>query len=156
VTTPKLSYAFVPVLGNQTLPTTQTRPLQGQANHAGNISLLLKDHRLGLDAQLALAYTGDRIVEVSPYKDLDIWAKPFTQLDFSMEKTITGHFTFFGKVNNILNSPNKQYVKFPYSVVNTITPKGYTIPFQDAGSNYTVAQRDIYKISFLGGIRYKF
>ena len=156
VTTPKINYAFVPTLGNQTLPTTQTRPLQGQANHAGNISLLLKDHRLGLDAQLAFAYTGDRIVEVSPYKDLDIWAKPFTQLDFSMEKSITQHFTFFGKVNNLLNSPNKEYVKFPYTVVNTNMPKGYTIPFQDAGSNYTVAQRDIYKISFLGGIRYKF
>jgi len=156
VTTPKLSYAFVPGTGNQTLPTTQTRPLQGQANHAGNISLLLKDHRLGIDAQLALACTGDRIVEVSPYKDLDIWAKPFTQLDFSLEKTITGHFTFFGKVNNILNSPNKEYIKFPYAIVNTNEPKGYSLPFQDAGSNYTVAQRDIYKISFLGGIRYKF
>jgi TonB-dependent receptor len=156
ITTTKLVYGYVSGVGNQTTTVNQTRPLQGQANNIGNISLLLKDSKIGLDAQLALSYTGDRIVEVSPYANLDIWAKPFTQLDLSLEKSISRHFTFFGKVNNLTNAPNKEYIKFPYNGVNASLPTGYTIPFQDAGSNYTVAEKDIYKLSFLGGVRYKF
>jgi len=35
-------------------------PLQGQANNTGNISLLFKGQKMGLNVQLALAYTGDR------------------------------------------------------------------------------------------------
>jgi outer membrane receptor protein involved in Fe transport len=156
ITTNKLVYHFVQGSGNQTDLTTQTRPLQGQANHIGNISLLFKDPRLGLDIQLAFAYTGDRIAQVSPYYNLDIWQKPFSQLDLSLEKTIARRFSFYAKINNLTNAPNKEYIKFPYSSVNKNFSGGYSIPFQDAGSNYTVAQRDIYKLSFLGGFRYKF
>ncbi len=156
ITTTKLLYHVVPGVGTQTTDTTQTRPLQGQANNIGNISLLFKDPRIGLDVQVALVYTGDRIAQVSQYYGLDIWQKPFSQLDLSLEKRITGRFSFYAKVNNITNSPNKEYIKTPYSVVNTNFQGGYKIPFQDAGSNYTVAQRDIYKMSFLGGFRFKF
>ncbi|HTJ12584.1 MAG TPA: TonB-dependent receptor [Dinghuibacter sp.] len=155
VTTPKRLYT----LSNgsiQTFNVNQTRPLQGQANNVGNISLLFKSQKIGLDVQLALAYTGDRIAQVSPYANLDIWDKPFTQLDLSLEQRLAKHFTFFGKVNNLTNAPNKEYIKFPYKTVNSNLPGGYQVPFQDAGSNYTVAQKDIYKLSFQGGIRYKF
>jgi len=155
VTTTKRLYTFVQGTGNTTLNVNQTRPLQGQANNVGNISLLFKNPRMGLDVQLAFAYTGDRIEQVSPYANLDIWQKPFTQLDLSLEKKLSRRFTFFGKVNNLTNSPNKEYIKFPYSSVNANFHGGYKIPFQDAGSNYTVAQRDIYKLSFLGGVRFK-
>jgi hypothetical protein len=156
VTTPKRVYTLTQTAGIQTLNQNQTRPLQGQANHVGNVSLLLKNPLWGLDAQLALAYTGDRIVQVSPYYNLDIWAKPIAQLDLSVEKRIYHRLVVFGKINNLTNSPNKEYIKFPYTSVNANLPHGYSIPFQDAGSNYTVAQKDIYKISYLGGIRYKF
>ena len=155
VTTTKFLYTFVQGIGNTTELTNQTRPLQGQANNVGNISLLYKNPRFGLDVQLAFAYTGDRIEQVSPYANLDIWQKPFTQLDLSLEKRINRRFVFFGKVNNLTNSPNKEYIKFPYTTVNKGLPSGYTVPFQDAGSNYTVAQKDIYKLSFLGGVRFK-
>jgi outer membrane cobalamin receptor len=156
ITTTKLLYHVVAGVGTQTNDTTQKRPLQGQANHVGNISLLFKDPRIGLDLQLALVYTGDRIAQVSQYYGLDIWQKPFSQLDISLEKKIAGRFSFYAKVNNITNSPNKEYIKTPYSVVNGNFQGGYTIPFQDKGSNYTVAQRDIYKMSLLGGFRFKF
>ena len=155
VTTAKLYYTFVQGKGNQTEEVNQTRPLQGQANNVGNLSLLYKNPKLGLDVQLAFAYTGDRIAQVSPYANLDIWQKPFSQLDLSLEKSLNHHFIFFGKVNNLTNAPNKEYIKFPYTSVNK-NFIGYKIPYQDAGSNYTVAQKDIYKLSFLGGIRYKF
>jgi outer membrane receptor protein involved in Fe transport len=156
ITTTKLLYHVVAGVGTQTSDTTQKRPLQGQANNVGNISLLFKDPRIGLDLQLALVYTGDRIAQVSQYYGLDIWQKPFSQLDISLEKKIAGRFSFYAKVNNITNSPNKEYIKTPYSVVNGNFQGGYTIPFQDKGSNYTVAQRDIYKMSLLGGFRFKF
>ncbi|HWK07734.1 MAG TPA: TonB-dependent receptor [Puia sp.] len=155
ITTTKLLYLFVQGTGNQTEFTTQSRPLQGQANHVGNVSLLYKNPRIGLDVQLAFSYTGDRIAQVSPYANLDIWQKPFTQLDLSLEKSITKRIGFYAKVNNLTNSPNKEYIKFPYSSVNSNFHGGYQIPYQDAGSNYTVAQRDIYKLSFLGGFRFK-
>jgi outer membrane receptor protein involved in Fe transport len=156
ITTSKLLYTFVQGTGNQTEIVNQTRPLQGQANNVGNLSLLFKDPKIGLDFQLAFAYTGDRIAQVSPYANLDIWQKPFSQLDLSLEKMITRHFSFYAKVNNLTNAPNKEYIKFPYTSVNANFHGGYTIPFQDAGSNYTVAEKDIYKLSFLGGFRYKF
>lgn len=160
VTTTKRLLTIVPGTGQgtgiQTLNVNQSRPLQGQANNVGNVSLLFKNPRWGLDMQLAFSYTGDRIVQVSPYYNLDIWAKPIGQLDLSLEKRIYRKFVFFGKINNLTNSPNKEYIKFPYTKVNANLPPGYTIPFQDAGSNYTVAQKDIYKLSFLGGFRYKF
>jgi outer membrane receptor protein involved in Fe transport len=156
ITTTKLVYSFVQGVGNQTSTENQTRPLQGQANNIGNISLLFKDQRIGLEAQLALAYTGDCIAEVSNYYNLDIWQKPFTQLDLSLEEKFTRHFAFFGKVNNLTNAPLKKYIKFPYTSVNANLPPGYQIPFQDAGSNYTVAEKDIYHLSFLAGFRYKF
>ncbi|GGB15759.1 TonB-dependent receptor [Puia dinghuensis] len=155
VTTTKRLYGLVS--GSiQTQNINQSRPLQGQADHVGNFSLLLKDPRWGLDAQLALAYTGTRIVQVSPYYGLDIWGKPIAQLDLSVEKRLYRRLVFFAKINNLTNSPNKEYIKFPYTKVNANLPSGYTIPFQDGGSNYTVAQKDIYKISYLGGLRYKF
>jgi TonB-dependent receptor len=159
ITTTKLLYHEVLVQGVATIQTddtTQTRPLQGQANNIGNISLLYKNPKIGLDVQLALAYTGDRIAQVSQYYNLDIWQKPFTQLDLSFEKRIAGRFSFYAKINNLTNSPNKEYIKFPYEAVNSNFHGGYTIPFQDPGSNYTVAQRDMYKINFLAGIRFKF
>ena len=156
ITTTKLLYEFVQGKGNQLYDVNQSRPLQGQADNAGNISLLFKDPKVGLNVQLALAYTGNRIAEVSPYYNLDIWAKPFTQLDLSLEQRLTRHFTFFGKINNLTDAPNKEYIKYPFVKVNSILPQPYSLPFQDAGSNYTVAQKDFYKLSFLAGIRYKF
>jgi TonB-dependent receptor len=156
VTTSKRLYTLTAANGIQTLNVSQTRPLQGQADHVGNFSLLLKNPRWGLDAQLALSYTGERIFQVSPYAGLDIWEKPIAQLDFSLEKKINRRFTFFGKINNLTNAPAKAFIKFPYTKVNANLPPGYNIPFQDAGSDYTVAQKDIYKVSYLGGIRFKF
>ncbi|HEY4286546.1 MAG TPA: TonB-dependent receptor [Puia sp.] len=156
VTTTKLLYTQTQTAGLQTYNVNQSRPLQGQADNVGNLSLLYKNQKIGLDVQLAFSYTGTRIAQVSPYYNLDIWAKPFTQLDLSLEKTITHHFTFFGKINNLTDAPNKEYIKFPYAKVNANLPPGYNVPFQDKGSNYTVAEKDLYRLSVLGGIRYKF
>jgi len=155
ITTPKLVYEYTAGTGNQTVSTSQSRPLQGQADHIGNLSLLYKDPVFGLDVQLAFSYIGNRVVQVSQYYNLDIWQKPIQQLDLSLEKRIVRRLAFYAKINNLTNSKPKQYIKIPYSVVNG-NFNGYSIPFQDAGSNYTVVQRDTYQLNFLAGFRYKF
>lgn len=91
---------------------SQTRPLFGQAAHVANVSLLYKDTNLGLDAQLALNYTGKRLVVVSRFLDNDSWQAGYPSLDFSAEKKI-GHkgWSLFLKANNLLNRPVIQYIK---------------------------------------------
>ncbi|MFX7701431.1 hypothetical protein ABTJ88_19620, partial [Acinetobacter baumannii] len=61
---------------------SETRPLQGQSNHIGNLSLIYKNPRIGLDVQVATVYTGERISFISPYLGLNYWQAPTTQLDF--------------------------------------------------------------------------
>lgn len=150
VTTPKLLYHYV---GSSIRTDTvfQTRPLQGQANNIGNISLLFKDSKTGTDLQLAFSYTGDRISQVEPYYNEDIWQKAYVQLDFSGEQRLSRRFFFFVKVNNLTNAPHLLYIKFPHAQVEE-----QPLPYQTGGSENTIVQRDIYKISFLGGFRFKF
>jgi hypothetical protein len=156
ITTPKLLYEYQPGTGNQTVAVNETRPLQGQADNVGNLSLLFKDPKIGLDAQLAYTYTGERISQVSAYYNLDIWAKPFSQLSLSFEQRIARRFSFYAKINNLTDSKPKQFMKVPYTVPNGNFTGGYSLPFQDAGSSYTITQRDIYRVNFLAGFRYKF
>jgi len=155
VTTKKLLYHYVTGIGVRTDSVTQTRPLQGQANNVGNISFLYKNPKIGLEVQLAFSYTGDRIAQVSQWYNLDTWQKPYSQLDLSFEKKLANHFSFYAKVNNITNSPNKLYIKASPSVINQQFAGGYSIPYQTTNA-YTTVQKDLYKINFLGGFRYKF
>jgi TonB dependent receptor/CarboxypepD_reg-like domain/TonB-dependent Receptor Plug Domain len=131
-------------------PVTQTRPLQGQADHIGNLSLLYKDPKLGLDVQVAFVYTGKRISQVSLYYGLDYWQRAFNQLDFSLEKRITKMFSFYAKVNNITNTPRKVDLLQPLSIV---APNNR--PPEQESENKILVQKDIYKISFLAGFRFK-
>ena len=130
----------------------QTRPLQGQSNHIANLSLIYKNGRIGLDAQLAWVYTGQRINIVSAYKDLDYWQRGTSQVDFSAEKRFKGaggaasRFSVFTKLTNLLNNPIIVDILRP----NTLT--GY--PDQDRTNRITV-QKDVFQQSYLVGLRYK-
>ncbi len=128
----------------------QTRPLQGQANHAGNIALLYKNQNIGLDFQVAMVYTGERIVQVSPYANLDVWQKPYTQLDLSAEKRIAKRFYLYAKVNNLTNSKTKVVIRQPYVLDGTMAALPSQFDFKEI-----FVQRDIYKMSFLFGVRFK-
>ncbi|MGC4101421.1 TonB-dependent receptor [Ferruginibacter sp.] len=141
---------LVPARGN-TKVLSQTRPMQGQANHVANVSLLVKDPKIGLDVQLAFVYTGERIALVSSYYQLDTWQAPYSQLDFSFEKRIVKHLSLYGKVNNLTNSKTRFFIKQPYVLENTLN----RIPGQDDPMNSIFVQRDIYKLSFLFGLRFK-
>ncbi len=150
VTTPKLLYHYK---GNPAAISTdtvyQSRPLQGQADHIGNVSLLFKDPRIGLDVQLALSYTGDRIAQVSPYYAFDIWEKAYAQLDFSVEQRLTRRLSFYAKVSNLTDAPHKLFIKYPNG-----QEYGPQLPYQD-NPKTTIVQRDYYRVSFLAGFRFK-
>jgi hypothetical protein len=134
---------------------SESRPLQGQSNHIGNVSLIFKDNKLGLDAQLAFVYTGARISLVSPYYGLHYWQSPMQQLDFSVEKRINKKWFVYAKINNLTNTPLQLELKQPYN--DYIKASGSrSLPIQDDAANKIIVQRDYYKTSFLFGIRYKF
>ncbi|MDB5031358.1 TonB-dependent receptor [Mucilaginibacter sp.] len=149
VTTPK----EIDVI-NQTSITyhNQTRPLQGQADHIGNVSLLYKDTKNGLDAQLALAYTGQRIAAVSKYYNLDTWEKASLNLDFSAQKTFGGRYILFVKANNLLNTPYELFIKQNNTYNNTGILK---YPHQES-PNYTTVEYDQYYARYSLGFRFKF
>jgi TonB-dependent receptor len=88
-----------------------TRPMQGQAEHVGNLSLLYKDTKHGTFAQLAYEYQGLTLAQTGSYAGADFYQRPTNTLAFSCEKDIHKHFTVFAKANNLLNTPIKEYVQ---------------------------------------------
>jgi len=109
----------------------ETRPLQGQTDHIVNVSLLFKDVKNGIFAQLAYGYLGKTLQQISLYYQSDYYQRPMSTLAFSVEKDIHKHFTVFGKFNNLLNTPSVQYVQKTLEV-----------------------SRDVYMASFSVGLRY--
>jgi outer membrane cobalamin receptor len=126
----------------------QTRPLQGQSKHISNVSFLYKNAKQGTDMQLAMVYTGSRIISVSPYLNNDIWQRAFVQLDFSAEQRIMKDFILYVKINNILNTPFRADIRLP----NTFNPE--QAPYLDASQSVKVRE-DFYMQTFLFGIKYK-
>ncbi len=123
----------------------QKRPLNGQAMHVANISLLYKDIKNGWDAQLAGSFTGERLYAISRYIDNDIWQSGYYQMDFSLEKNIKYGITLFGKATNLLNSPMKHYIKKENESNTRI----------DGYKNGTLIRKDTYGQTFQVGLRYK-
>ncbi|MGY3052275.1 outer membrane receptor protein involved in Fe transport [Pedobacter sp. UYEF25] len=130
----------------------QTRPLQGQSKNIGNFSILFKDAKTGIDAQLAAVYTGARIYTVSPYLDNDIWQKGTVTLDLSAEKKVYKSFSIYLKANNLLNTPSELEIRKPYEI--TAATINQDVREQTVGKNVFV-RKDIYQQFYLIGLRYK-
>ena len=133
---------------------TETRPLQGQSNHFGNLSLLYKSAKYGLDLQLAFTYTGERISLVSPYAGLHYWQQPYAGLDASFEKRIFRGFSFYGKMTNLTNTPTTSSLHVPYYTY--ISASGArALSLQNDPAHKLIVQKDYVRSSFLFGFRYK-
>lgn len=124
----------------------QTRPMQGQSRHIGNLSFLFKEPRTGTDVQLALSYTGRRIIGVSPYFENDIWQRGHTKLDLSIEQHVFGPATIYLKANNLLNAPMRADILRP----NTANP--HEVPYEDVSESVKV-QEDFYGRTFVMGVK---
>jgi hypothetical protein len=148
ITTSKLYFYRDKQQGITTKTVDQTRPLQGQADHIGNLALLYKNHKIGLDVQVAFVYTGKYIAQVSPYYDLDYWRLGQGTLDLSFEQRLGRHFSVYGKANNLTNTPSKIAIMQAPAAGNNFPDQQY--------SDKTVVGKDIYGLNILAGIRYKF
>lgn len=126
---------------------TQKRPLQGQSAHIANLSLIFKDTKNGLDAQLTWVYTGNRINIVSPFLGLDYWQRGTSQLDFSAEKKIGKKFSVFAKATNLLNNPIIVEILKPNTLAN--------LPDQTRNDRILV-QKDVFQRNYQLGIRFKY
>ena len=132
---------------------TKNRPLQGQAAHIGNVSLLYKDPKSGIDLQFAAIYTGKHIVYLSQYgtptASMDYWQRGTTVLDFSGEKTLGKHFSVYVKLNNLLNTADIIEMYFPPT-------QNIKTDFPDAAhrSDRTLVEKKQFGQTYLAGIRY--
>ncbi|MGO4875786.1 TonB-dependent receptor domain-containing protein [Pedobacter psychrotolerans] len=150
ITTPKTTRTINAITGDiQALSVDQERPLFGQSEHIGNLSLLFKDTKKGWDAQLAGAYTGPRINTVSQFLNNDLWQEGFIQMDASAEKRFKGGISVFIKANNILNTPTKLFIK-------GTNPENDKINEDLVKDGHTLIRSDYYGQSYLLGFRYKF
>ncbi|MHB8206622.1 TonB-dependent receptor [Mucilaginibacter sp.] len=147
ITTPKEIF-----LDGENTTREQTRPLQGQAANIGNVSLLYKDQRNGIDAQLSLAYIGERIEAVSNYYNLDTWERPSTYLDFSVQKKVGPHFIIYAKANNLLNTPYELIIKQN----NTYNYQGIAKYQHQESPNYTTVEYDQFYARYSLGVKYNF
>jgi len=137
-------------LGDSTLLNViQVRPLQGQSKHLGNLSLLFNDQKSGFDAQLSAVYTGERIAVVSTNFETDWWQAPTIKLDFSAEKSIGRYLTISAKVNNLLNTPYRRFIKKPHY------PSSRIEHLQPNGTKETLVREEYYGRTFQVGIRFK-
>ena len=127
----------------------QRRPLNGQAKHVANATLIYKNVNNGWDAQVSFSYTGDRMYAVSRFVDNDIWQGSYIQLDASIEKRFQFGLSIFAKASNLLDTPMTHYLKLhnPYNT-NIDGYKGY--------KGGTLVRKDYYGQMMQIGCRYKF
>jgi len=126
----------------------QSRPLNGQAKHVANATLIYKNVNKGWDAQVSYSYTGDRLYAVSRFADNDIWQGSYIQLDASVEKRFPFGLSIFAKANNLLNTPMTHYLKQQNPVNANI--EGY----KDYKGG-TLVRKDYYGQMLQIGCRYK-
>ena len=143
--------------------TTETRPLQGQADNIANLSLLYRSEKLGLEAQISAVYTGKEISAVSIWYKMDLWQMPMTTLAFSFEKRLSKKIklSLYGKINNILNTPLLIEMFPPNQFKNDPVGGGLEswLPNQTASNGYLssiIMEKELYGQSYLMGLRYKF
>lgn len=114
---------------NRLAPTTHVsehRMLTGAAVHDLNVSLLYRDKKIGLNAQLAYQYLGKTLVERYPDNGDNYIQQPMSILAFSADKSIGRHFTIFTKMNNLLNT-HTTVVLYNFQNGNEITKATYLL-----------------------------
>jgi hypothetical protein len=158
ITVPSQKYEGSP--GNfKTVDTTETRPMQGQADHIANLSVIYSAPKIGLKVSLSAVYTGKLIADISAWYGLDFWQMPMTTIDFSFQKRLSKKYkiTLYGKVSNLLNTPFILRMFPPNPYLNQPNTTAW-VPGQDGNGyiNSIVVQKDVYGQSFLLGLRYKF
>jgi len=142
--------------GEHEIFSTETRPLQGQAAHIGNLSLIYKNPTIGLDVQINEQYTGRHIYLLYNFQGLNYWQKATFSTSLSIEKRIVKHLSVYAKVNNLVNSP--VIIEMDYSNKKLASSQSASawLPFQNLKDGQTLVDKIQYGQTYLVGIRYKF
>lgn len=82
----------------------ETRPLQGQSAHIGNLALSYTNPDWGSFVQASFSFTGRRIAQVNVYKGMDHYESDFPMLDLSVDQHIVGNLSLFLRLNNLLDT----------------------------------------------------
>lgn len=125
----------------------QNRPLNNQAAHVANLSLLAKHG--GWDGQIAFSYTGERLYAISRFENNDIWQAGFIQMDASVERRFKIGIAVYAKASNLLNTPMIQFLKKQNPSNEDVAD------YQTYGSG-TLVRRDYHGQTFQIGVKYKF
>ena len=87
-----------------------SRRLQGQPDYTFNFNLTYKDENIGLFTGLFLNVTGESVAltggPVSNAFTGDVFQRPLTTLNFTLEKSVTDFWTLSLKATNLTGSPN--------------------------------------------------
>ena len=134
---------------DSTVSSLEYRPLFGQSENVGNISLLYRGSSNGFNAQLAMSYTGERIYKVSTDINGDLWQKAFWQMDLSCEQKLGKHIGIFIKARNLLNTHVNVFLK-QFNQINE------QFPYHTLVSSNTPLRDEYSGTTYLLGIRYKF
>jgi TonB-dependent receptor len=89
---------------NPSVNVYEHRMLVGASVHDLNVSLLYRNKKAGINAQLAYQYLGKTLVGIYPDNGDNYIQQPMSTLAFSADKTIGKHFAVFTKLNNLLNT----------------------------------------------------
>ncbi len=125
----------------------QTRPMQGQSAHLGNLSILFKDTKTGTDFQIAGVYTGRRIAFISPYFENDQWQRGMFMLDFSAEQKIGKGLVVYLKAQNLLDTP------FVLEVPASNETAAANEPHLQPDANRVLSRFDLFARTFLFGVK---
>ena len=97
--------------------------------------------------QLAMIYTGEHIVYLSPYSGMDYWQAPTVIMDFSCEVRTGKHFVLYAKLNNLLNTPDIIEMKYSSTYLNGFWP-------YQTDPNKILIEKKYFGQTYLIGLRY--
>ena len=97
--------------GNDIVNVKQSRPLYGQAAHVANLSLIFRNAKHGLNAQITGSYISKRLADISNWYDNDIWENEYFRMELSAEKSWRCGVELYLKATNLLNLPMIRYIQ---------------------------------------------
>jgi hypothetical protein len=74
-------------------------------------------------------------------------------MDISFEKKIMKKFSFYGKINNVTNTPAVTSIRQSYNVY--LAKTNVPLNMQSDPDKKIIVQKDFFKTSFLFGFRFK-
>jgi len=109
ITSPKISNT-----PDSSFSKMESRPLQGQSDHVANAAIAFQ--KSGFYSQVDLQYVGKTLSKITAYYNADYYRKPQFSIALSLRQNL-GHFTIYGKFENLLSTPSVIHLQNSFDVV---------------------------------------